>query len=77
MDPNLIDRAVIRLIKEKWHFRNKPIVVVIDQQGRVVCPNAIHMMRIWEATPSLSLHRERGDLWKDESWRLESSCRWH
>ncbi|KAI6700776.1 hypothetical protein NL676_015100 [Syzygium grande] len=69
--PNLIDRAVIRLIKEKWHFRNKPILVVIDQQGRVVCPNAIHMMWIWgsNAFPFTTLREE--DLWKDESWRLE------
>ncbi|KAI6700777.1 hypothetical protein NL676_015101 [Syzygium grande] len=71
MDPNLIDRAVIRLIKEKWHFRNKPIVVVIDQQGRVVCPNAIHMMWIWGSNAFPFTTPREEDLWKDESWRLE------
>ena len=30
--------------KEVWHFRNKPILVVLDPQGKAVSPNAIHMM---------------------------------
>ena len=42
--PKHIDRAVIRFIKEVWHFRNKPILVVLDPQGKAVSPNAIHMM---------------------------------
>uniref|UniRef100_A0A5B7A0L9 Sieve element occlusion N-terminal domain-containing protein n=1 Tax=Davidia involucrata TaxID=16924 RepID=A0A5B7A0L9_DAVIN len=69
--PSLIDRAVIRFIKEVWHFRNKPILVVLDPQGRVVSPNAIHMMWIWgsNAFPFTSMREEA--LWKEETWRLE------
>ncbi|KAH7850573.1 hypothetical protein Vadar_000037 [Vaccinium darrowii] len=69
--PNLIDRAVIRFVKERWHFRNKPILVVLDPQGRVVSPNAIHMMWIWgsNAFPFVSLKEEA--LWKDETWKLD------
>ena len=69
--PTLIDKAVIRFIKEVWHFRNKPILVVLDPQGRVVSPNAIHMMWIWGSTafPFTSLREEA--LWKEETWRLE------
>ncbi|KAJ4729349.1 Protein SIEVE ELEMENT OCCLUSION B like [Melia azedarach] len=69
--PSLIDRAVIRYIKEVWQFKNKPILVVLDPQGRVVCPNAIHMMWIWgsNAFPFTSLREEA--LWKEETWRLE------
>ncbi|KAA8530163.1 hypothetical protein F0562_004872 [Nyssa sinensis] len=69
--PSLIDRIVIRFIKEVWHFRNKPILVVLDPQGRVVSPNAIHMMWIWgsNAFPFTSL-REKA-LWSEETWRLE------
>ncbi|KAI6700779.1 hypothetical protein NL676_015103 [Syzygium grande] len=69
--PSLIHKAVILLIKEKWHFRNKPILVVLDPQGRVVCPNAIHMMWIWgsNAFPFTTLREEA--LWKEETWRLE------
>ncbi|XP_052197892.1 protein SIEVE ELEMENT OCCLUSION B-like isoform X1 [Diospyros lotus] len=69
--PSIIDRAVIRLVKEKWHFRNKPILVVLDAHGRVVSPNAIHMMWIWgsNAFPFTSFREET--LWKEEAWRLE------
>ncbi|XP_042976815.1 protein SIEVE ELEMENT OCCLUSION B-like [Carya illinoinensis] len=69
--PNLIGKAVVRFIKEKWHFRNKPILVVLDPQGRVVSPNAIHMMWIWgtNAFPFTSAREET--LWRDETWRLE------
>ena len=69
--PSLIEKAVMRFIKEVWHFRNKPILVVLDPQGKVVCPNALHMMWIWgsSAFPFTSLREE--SLWKDETWRLE------
>lgn len=69
--PTSIDPAVIRYIKENWHFVKKPLLVVLDPQGRVVCPNALHMMWIWgiAAFPFTSA-REEG-LWKEETWRLE------
>ncbi|KAK3413098.1 hypothetical protein EUGRSUZ_I01709 [Eucalyptus grandis] len=69
--PSLIDDLVIRFVKEKWHFRNKPILVVLDPQGKVVSPNAIHMMWIWgsNAFPFTTLREEA--LWKEEKWRLE------
>ncbi|KAJ6423996.1 hypothetical protein OIU84_024884 [Salix udensis] len=69
--PSLIEMAVIRFIKEVWHFRNKPILVVLDPQGKVVCPNALHMMWIWgsNAFPFTSLREE--SLWREETWRLE------
>ncbi|KAK0588386.1 hypothetical protein LWI29_000325 [Acer saccharum] len=69
--PTLIEKAVIRFTKEVWHFRNKPILVVLDPQGKVVSPNAIHMMWIWgsNAFPFTSLREEA--LWKEETWRLE------
>ncbi|CAK7328184.1 unnamed protein product [Dovyalis caffra] len=69
--PSLIEKAVIRFIKEVWHFRNKPILVVLDPQGRVVSPNALHMMWIWgsNAFPFTSSREE--SLWRQETWRLE------
>ncbi|PIA30328.1 hypothetical protein AQUCO_05600038v1 [Aquilegia coerulea] len=69
--PTAIDPAVIRYIKEVWHFVKKPLLVVLDPQGRVVCPNALPMMWIWgiAAFPFTSAREEA--LWKEESWRLE------
>uniref|UniRef100_A0A6M2F1U4 Sieve element occlusion N-terminal domain-containing protein n=1 Tax=Populus davidiana TaxID=266767 RepID=A0A6M2F1U4_9ROSI len=70
-DPSLLEVAVIRYIKEVWHFNKKPLLVVLDPQGKVVNPNAIHMMWIWGslAFPFTSL-REEG-LWKEETWKID------
>ena len=69
--PKLINKAVIRFIKEVWHFRNKPILVVLDPQGKVVSNNAIHMMWIW-GSPAFPFTSSREEaLWKAETWRLE------
>ena len=69
--PSIISKASIKFIKEEWHFRNRPILVVLDHQGRVVSPNAIHMMWIWgsHAFPFTTLKEET--LWREEAWRLE------
>ncbi|KAJ6424000.1 hypothetical protein OIU84_024887 [Salix udensis] len=51
--------------------QNKPILVVLDPQGKLVCPNAIYMMWIWgnNAFPFTILREE--SLWREETWRLE------
>lgn len=69
--PSMIGNAVIKFIRDDWHFRGKPILVVLDPLGKVVSPNAIHMMWIWQnnAFPFTSVREET--LWEQESWRLE------
>ncbi|KAL0920971.1 hypothetical protein M5K25_007992 [Dendrobium thyrsiflorum] len=69
--PSLLQPAVIRYIRDVWHFEKKPILVVLDPQGKVVCPNAIHMIWIWGslAFPFTSGREEA--LWKEETWKLE------
>ncbi|KAK4841218.1 hypothetical protein QYF36_000882 [Acer negundo] len=69
--PSMVDPAVIRYIKEFWHFEKKTIIVVLDLQGKVVNTNALYMMWIWGslAFPFTSSREEA--LWREESWRLE------
>ncbi|XP_042480802.1 protein SIEVE ELEMENT OCCLUSION B-like isoform X2 [Macadamia integrifolia] len=69
--PSLIDPAVIKYIQDVWHFNKKPILVVLDPQGRFANPNALHMMWIWGslAFPFTSMREEA--LWREETWRLE------
>ena len=69
--PTLISKPVIWFIQREWKYKNKPILVVLDPQGRVACPNAIHMMWIWgsAAFPFTSAREEA--LWREETWRLE------
>ncbi|XXG49461.1 hypothetical protein AAC387_Pa02g3641 [Persea americana] len=62
--------AVIRYIKEKWHFEKKPLLVVFNAQGEVVNLNAYHMIITWgnEAFP-FNTEREE-TLWKEAPWSL-------
>lgn len=70
-EPSLIEPSVNKFIREKWNFSNKPILVVLDPQGKVVSPNAIHMMWIWgtNAFPFTSLREEA--LWRQQIWGLQ------
>jgi len=36
----------IKYIKERWQFKDKPIVVVMNTQGIVVHPNALRMITV-------------------------------
>ncbi|CAN0925178.1 Protein SIEVE ELEMENT OCCLUSION B [Linum grandiflorum] len=69
--PSVINDAAIKFIKEVWNFGEKTILVVLDPQGQVASPNALHMMWIWgsAAFPFTSSREEA--LWKEETWRLE------
>ncbi|KAL7163611.1 hypothetical protein ACSBR2_039682 [Camellia fascicularis] len=70
--PSLIGELTIKFIKEHWHFSFiKPIMVVLDPQGKVVNSNAFHIIWIWgsNAFPFTTLREEA--LWEEETWRLE------
>ncbi|KAM7484165.1 hypothetical protein LguiA_000174 [Lonicera macranthoides] len=69
--PSLLEPAVIKYIKDVWRFTKKPLLVVLDPQGKVVNQNALHMMWIWGslAFPFTSLREEA--LWKEETWKIE------
>ncbi|GKB56741.1 sieve element occlusion B-like protein [Tanacetum coccineum] len=68
---SLLEPAVIKYIKEVWHFKDKLLLVVMDPQGRIVNTNAFHMMLIWgiKAFPFTSQREEA--LWREETWRME------
>uniref|UniRef100_A0A7N0T0U9 Sieve element occlusion C-terminal domain-containing protein n=1 Tax=Kalanchoe fedtschenkoi TaxID=63787 RepID=A0A7N0T0U9_KALFE len=70
--PNFISENTKKFIRRVWKFKMRPIVVVIDENGDVVCRNVIHMMYIWgpKAFPFTPL-RER-TLWNSAETRLDS-----
>lgn len=69
--PSLLDVSSIRFIKEVWGFAKKPMLVSLDQFGKVVSDNALHMILIWGnlAYPFTTTKEE--DLWKRQTWRLD------
>uniref|UniRef100_A0A7N0SVT8 Sieve element occlusion C-terminal domain-containing protein n=1 Tax=Kalanchoe fedtschenkoi TaxID=63787 RepID=A0A7N0SVT8_KALFE len=70
--PTFITEDTKKFVRDVWKFYRKPIIVVLDQWGRVQCPNAIHLMYTWgaKAFPFTRL-RERA-LWTTETMRLDS-----
>ncbi|CAL9165348.1 unnamed protein product [Musa hybrid cultivar] len=69
--PSLLEPPVIKYIRDAWHFDKRPMLVVLDSQGKVVCPNALHMMWIWGSLAFPFTSNREEALWKDETWRLE------
>ncbi|XP_030458035.2 protein SIEVE ELEMENT OCCLUSION B-like [Syzygium oleosum] len=69
--PSILEPAVIKYIREVWHFSKRIIIVALDPQGKLASPNALHMIWIWGSF-AFPFTKEREEaLWKEESWRLE------
>nr|GEU68267.1 protein sieve element occlusion B-like [Tanacetum cinerariifolium] len=58
-------------VHQAWHFEKKPILVVLDPQGRVASPNALHMVWIWRNIAYPFTSKKEDALWKEESWSLK------
>ncbi|KAF7839881.1 protein SIEVE ELEMENT OCCLUSION B-like [Senna tora] len=70
-DPWMLEEAVIRYMKEVWHFKKKPILVVLDQHGNVGNLNALHIMWIWGSLAYPFTIAVEEDIWKEQVWGLE------
>ncbi|KAK8489347.1 hypothetical protein V6N12_055363 [Hibiscus sabdariffa] len=69
--PLIIEPAVVKYTREVWNFVKKPIVVTLDPQGKVTCPNALNMLWIWGNAAFPFTTEKEASLWKAESWTLE------
>ncbi|KAL8160121.1 hypothetical protein V2J09_001658 [Rumex salicifolius] len=69
--PSKITKSFIKFARLDWNFRSKPVLVVLDPRGKVLCPNAIHMMWIWGSNAFPFTTEREGMLWNEELWRLE------
>ena len=69
--PSILEPAVIKYIREVWHFSKRIIIVALDPQGKLASPNALHMIRIWGTLAFPFTKEQEEALWKEQSWRLE------
>ncbi|XVF49735.1 hypothetical protein PTKIN_Ptkin04bG0037300 [Pterospermum kingtungense] len=69
--PSIIEPAVIKYTREVWRFQKKPIVVTLDPQGKVTCPNALNMLWIWANLAFPFSTEKEESLWKGETWTIE------
>lgn len=70
--PAILDPAVIKYIKEVWHFIKNQIAVVLTPEGKVTCQSALPMLWTWgnEAVPFTA--EKVKDLWRKRyHWRLD------
>nr|DAD45615.1 TPA_asm: hypothetical protein HUJ06_003845 [Nelumbo nucifera] len=75
--PSTIKRPFKCYIKECWNYQKKPILVVLDKEGKIISPNALPMIEIWgtRAHPfskdkEAELWRNEEDRWNKEKWAL-------
>ncbi|MCL7030102.1 hypothetical protein MKW94_014613 [Papaver nudicaule] len=66
--PSRVSSAVINYLEQVSGFVGEPVMVVVDQNGRLANLNAIHMVYIWGpmAYP-FSASREE-ELWEEVNW---------
>ncbi|CAN6676246.1 unnamed protein product [Malus baccata var. baccata] len=71
--PSVVSPIVIRYIRDprKWNFAKKPLLVVMDPQGKIVHQNAVHMMCIWGSIAFPFTSQRERLLWEEETWRIE------
>ncbi|XP_028804339.1 protein SIEVE ELEMENT OCCLUSION B [Neltuma alba] len=57
-----------KFIKEEWHFKKQPMIVVMSPQSKILHQNAFHLLQVWglEAFPFTSKEEER--LEQESSW---------
>ncbi|KAK9691601.1 hypothetical protein RND81_09G207000 [Saponaria officinalis] len=69
--PSIISNAAIQFFRNDWHFKGRPILVVLSPQGKVLNENAIHMMWIWQNLAFDFTSAREMQLWEQERWKLE------
>uniref|UniRef100_A0A7N0U4K7 Sieve element occlusion C-terminal domain-containing protein n=1 Tax=Kalanchoe fedtschenkoi TaxID=63787 RepID=A0A7N0U4K7_KALFE len=69
--PTVITKETIKFMRDIWKFHRNPIIVVLNADGNVVCPNAIHLIHIWGAKAFPFTKPKERSLWAGEA-RLDS-----
>ncbi|XP_057969873.1 protein SIEVE ELEMENT OCCLUSION B-like [Malania oleifera] len=58
------------LLPDAWGSNEEATLVAVDQEGKVMCPNALHTFRIWGCKAlQFSGFKER-ELWREEKWGI-------
>jgi hypothetical protein len=63
-----LKKASCRFIKEQWHFKGKPLLVVLNSQGQVECENAMHMIRVYGVESFPFTRGAEETLLKEKCW---------
>lgn len=69
--PRLLSSAVVKYIREEWNYKEEPLMVVLDSNGKVTNSNALDMIMIWgvRAYPFSASQEEK--LWQDQNLTMQ------
>ncbi|KAG5521987.1 hypothetical protein RHGRI_034267 [Rhododendron griersonianum] len=69
--PRSLHPIVVKFIQQEWNFKQDPIMVVLDSQGKITNSNAFDMAMVWGAMAyPFSISREN-ELWGEETWNFQ------
>jgi len=69
--PRLLSPAVIKYIRERWNYKDEPIMVALDSRGKVTNYNALDMINIWGAKAYPFSASKEEDLWQDQNLTMQ------
>lgn len=69
--PRSISPIVVKFVQQERNFKEDPLMVVLDTQGKITNLNAFDMAIVWGAVAyPFSISREI-ELWKEETWNFQ------
>ncbi|WVZ07909.1 hypothetical protein V8G54_021255 [Vigna mungo] len=69
--PRLLSPAVVKYIRERWNYKDEPIMVALDSKGKVTNYNALDMINIWGAKAYPFSASKEEELWQDQNLTME------
>ncbi|XVE90608.1 hypothetical protein DITRI_Ditri20bG0091500 [Diplodiscus trichospermus] len=69
--PDILEPAVIKYIKEVWHFIKNPIAVFLTPEGVVTCQNTLPLLWTWGIEAFPFTDEKEKTLWRNRyDWKL-------
>ncbi|CAJ1853909.1 unnamed protein product [Sphenostylis stenocarpa] len=69
--PRLLNSAVVKYIRERWNYKDEPIMVALDSKGKVTNYNALDMINIWGAKAYPFSASKEEELWQDQNLTMQ------
>ncbi|KAE9607996.1 putative sieve element occlusion [Lupinus albus] len=69
--PRSLNSAVVNYIREEWNYKEEPLMVVLDSNGKVTNSNALDMIKIWGAESFPFSASKEAELWQDQNLTMQ------
>ncbi|XP_027336844.1 protein SIEVE ELEMENT OCCLUSION C [Abrus precatorius] len=69
--PGELSSAVVRYIREQWNYKDEPIMVALDSNGKVTNYNALDMIKIWGGLSYPFSASKEVELWQDQNLTMQ------